>query len=188
MAKHSIRFDFKRIKNIPKTILILWIVSVILFLYSIVELVLPKYRTLDNLQEIEIKIDEVYLWDSYNLRGSRMKLVIVSEGVTYYLWYPKSHYQDFSGEIERDLLSGDMSSVTVKVVDSPSLWDRLFNEKRMVDVRSDSATYYDLDTEKIAIEQNRISAWTLFLVMLIWLVIITPILLLAYGVLNFRRV
>ena len=145
------------------------------------------YHSINNLQEIDITIDKVYIIDTYDNIGSRMKLIIQSQDANYYLWYPSSHYIDFRDNVQNDLLSGNITSVKAIIAEDQSIRDIILNQIRIVHLKSDNAVYYDLDTEKVGLKQNYISLWIAFiLVLIIWLGAIVLISL-VYGVLTFRK-
>ena len=187
MKCYSVKIIPKRIKQIPKITVGYWIMLAFIFLYCVVQLCIPKYQTLDDLQDCEINIDQVNLRDSHDTKGSRVKLEIVSEKATYYVWYPQSKYIDYAHNVENDLLTGNVTSVKVKIANAQSIRDNLFNQKRVVDIRSSSAVYYDLNTEMIRIQHHRRSLWMLFIFIFIFLLCYTIFIPLIYRVIIFEK-
>lgn len=170
MKHYLVRIMYKRIKKVPPKIICIWILLTFLLIYCIFQLCFPMNQAFEDFQECEITIDHVNLWDSHGTKGSRMKLEIVSEQTTYYVWYPKTKYAKFADAVEKDLLSRNVTMVKVRIAANQSMRDYIFNQKRVVDIRSSSAVYYDPDTEMISIRQQRISLWVLFLIVLVlWL-------------------
>lgn len=187
MMKYSIRVNLKRVKNIPKATVCVWMLLGLACLYCIIQLFLPTYRTLEKMKECEISIDKIHLIDSHDTKGSRMKLEIISENTTYYVWYPQSKYREFAYEIENELLSGDVTSVTAKVVSTKSIQDYLLNQIRIVDLRSNTSVYYCLNTEKDQLLKNKCSLGLVFLLLFVFWTLATLLFSLSYGVLNFQK-
>lgn len=186
MKCYSLKIIPKRIKQIPRITIVFGVMLAFIVIYCIVILCHPGYQRLDDLQDCEITIDRVNLRDSHDTKGSRMKLEIVSEKTTYYVWYPQSKYLDYVSNVEKDLLSGNVISVKIKIANKQSIRDYLFNQKRVVDIRSGSAVYYDLDTEMIRIQYHRKALWILFFFMTIVLLCYTISIPLVYGVIKFK--
>lgn len=187
MKRHTCHFVWKRVRRVPKRVWIPWLISTILIVYCVIKLCLPVYGSLDELREINIHIDKIYLRDSHDTKGSRMKLVITEGKCNYYLWYPAANYKDFSLQLEQDLLSGKISEVTALVVSNQSLRETLSNSFRIVDLRSDRSVYYDLDTEKQSLRNNRLSLWIAFTVLSLGWVVWTYIELLAYNIISYKK-
>ena len=186
MKKNSVKVDLKQLRRIPKKtitfLLMIWLVALCL----LIGVIFPAHRTIDNLQECEINIDRVYLHDSHNTKGSRMKLEITSGATTYYLWYPQSKYIDYAHEVENELLSGDVIVVKAKIADRQSIRDRILNKVRVADLRSDTSVYYDIETERAYQQRNHVSLCVVFaFVLLLWVVGVLANLLI-YGVLSLR--
>ncbi len=137
-----------------------WILAVILG----VQLLSSPDKCLENLNENTVHIDKVSLLDSHNLRGYRMKLKIVDRDRTYYLWYPQSAYRLYSEAILEDLLSGNVDTIVIKSV-NPSLRDRLRNKRRIVDLRTEDAVYYDLQSEIQSSKIRLVEGWIGFVIM-----------------------
>ena len=186
MKCYSFRVNPKQIRKIPKYIFVFAVILVFIVIYCIVLLFHPEYQRLNDLQDCEINIDQVNLRDSHDTKGSRMKLEIVSEKTTYYVWYPQSIYLDYASNVETDLLTGNVISVKIKIANKQSIRDYLFNQKRVVDIRSGSAVYYDLDTEMIKMQSHRKSLWILFIFMTIVLLCYTISIPLVYGVIKIK--
>lgn len=187
MKCYSVRIIHKRIKQMPKITVGVWIMLAFMFLYCMTQLYLSMYHTLDNLQDCEIYIDRANLRDSHDTKGSRMKLEIVSEKTTYYVWYPQSKYIDYAHDVENDLLTGNVNSVKVKIVNPQSLRDSLFNQKRVVDIRSSSAIYYDLKTEIISMQHHHRTLGILSIFIFMFLLCYTIFISLIYRVLIFEK-
>ena len=187
MKCYSVMIVPKRIKQIPKIAIVLWIMFAFMFLYCITQLCLSKYQTLDDLQDCEIYIDRVNLRDSHDTKGSRMRLEIVSGKTTYYVWYPQSKYLDYAYNVEKDLLSGNVNLVKVKIANTQSIRDNLFNQKRVVDIRSGDAIYYDLDTEIIRMQHHHRNLWILFFFTFMFLLCHTIFISLIFSVITFKN-
>ena len=187
MKCYSARIIQKRIKQMPKITVGIWIMFACIFLYCITQLCLSMYQTLDDLQDCEIYIDRVNLRDSHDTKGSRMKLELVSEKTTYYVWYPQSKYIDYAHEVENDLLSGNINLVKIKIANTQSIRDSLFNQKRVVDIRSGSAIYYDLNTEMISMQHHHRTLLLLSIFVFMFLLCYTIFISLIYRVLIFEK-
>lgn len=187
MKSNSLQINCNRIKQIPKGAVGFWIVLAFVVLYCTIQLCHPMYQTLDDLQNREINIDQVNLLDSHDTKGSRLKLEIVSGKTTYYVWYPQSKYIDYSHDVENDLLTRKISSVKVKIANTQSMRDSLFNQKRVVDIRSDSAVYYDLNTEMIRMQHHHRSLWILCIFTFLFLLCYTMFISFIYRVLVFKK-
>ena len=186
MKQYSIGISWKRLKKIPKKTLGVWLIFGLATLFCFIQLFLPVNRTLDNLEERKINVDKIDIWDSRDSKGSRMRLDIVSGNTTYYLWFPQN-YVDYAEKVETELLNGKVTSVTAIVVSDQTLHDRISNRMRVVDLRSDTSIYYDLDTEKVNFQQDYIFLWFLFIFLfLIWL-FGTLLIVLIYGVLTYKK-
>ena len=160
----------RRIKRPPLKKIFFWMMQLLVVLYCLIGICRPVYRSLDNLHEKSIIIDQIYLKDSYDTKSSRMKLEIISGGISYYVWYPQDEYRNFSYDIKNDLLSGRVSAVKVKVISKQSVRDYLLNQKRIVQIWSRSKVYYDLKTAMIALRNDRMGLWVLFIFsFLFWL-------------------
>lgn len=116
-----------------------------------------------------------------------MKLEIVSENQTFYLWYPQNSYIDYKYEVETELLTGKVTSVTAKVIGTQTIRDNLLNRIRVVDLRKDTSVYYDLATEKANLRQNYNSLWILFfLIFVLWL-FSTIFISIVYKIITFQK-
>lgn len=187
MKSYSVSFVFEKIKKIPKIHIVIWSVLFLIFISCTYQIFVPKYKILDKAYDCEINIESVSLYDSHDTKGDRMKLKIICEETTYYVWYPQSKYLDYEPYIVNDLLSGNVTSVKAKVVDDRTIRDRLFDEKCIVDLRSDSAVYYDIETEKTELDEEYISLWVVFFLVFIVLLCDTAITLLVYDVIAFKK-
>ena len=178
----SKKINCNRIRKIPKKIYVPWIVFSLLSLILIMNSFFPTYRELDNLQDVRINIEESYLSDSLSRNGRLVKLSIVSAGVTYYIWYPE--YRDYMNAVENDILTGNIKSVDAKIVKTQSFRDRLLNQRKIVDLRSDDAIYYDLDTEMNSQRLNHIASIVIAAFFLAVWMFYTLCTMLVYRVLN----
>lgn len=141
-------------------LVIFWIFAIILG----IQLFYPADECLEDLNESIVHIDKVSLLDSHNVRGARMKLKIVDRDMTYYLWYPQSAYRLYSQAIHEDLLSGNVDTVVVKST-KPSLRDTIQNKRRIVDLRTEDAVYYDLQSEIQSSGIRFVGGWIGFIIM-----------------------
>lgn len=91
--------QLQKIRQIPKRAVAVWIILGLCFIYCLIQIFLPPLRVLDDVHELEFFVDNIYLRDSHDTKGRRMKLELVSDGVTFYLWYPQSSYAKFSNKV-----------------------------------------------------------------------------------------
>lgn len=187
MKCRSIHIVWKKSKRVPKCIAFIWLILGLFSLFFLIQLFLPPYHSLDDLRELEIHIDNVHLFDSHDKKGSRLKLTIADGDNTYYLWYPQSGYKKYARAVETELLTGDTTLVTAKIVSSQTLRDKLLNRKRVVDLRSGDSVYYGLDTEKDRLSRNYASNWILFPLFFSCWVIDTLWAGIAYDIVIFRQ-
>lgn len=183
--KNSMRIKYTRIKQLPNTVLWLWILLGLLILCCVVQLFYPPKRTLENLQNYVIKVDKVSLIDTHDTKGSRMRLEIVSEDLIYYVWYPQSTYLAFSQNVEQDLLSGNTSYVEVKCVSKQTLRDKLLGKRRVVDLKNSNRVYYDQEIERVNLQQQYYSILFLTIVIVLIWVAYTILISMIYGILKF---
>lgn len=150
-------------------------------------LLTPVYSILDDVEELTIDIDAVhYMKSTYPFSTSGLKLKS-DDGQVYYFWYPFGEWHSFSQEVEKELLSGEVTSVTMVVSNKQSLGDRLFHRKRIVDLRNDSSVYYSIDAERVRLKNNYAGALAVVPFLLIfWMgsIFVTG---LGYGVVSFRK-
>ena len=118
------------------------------------------------------------MYDSRDANGRRIKLEISSENQRYYLWYPQGSYGKYSTQV-KELLSGNVTLVNAKIIEKSTIYDLLLDKVRIVDLRTDDTIYYDLDTEKIALQKGYIGLWivgplflTLWILSTIWILLI----------------
>lgn len=187
MKRRSVHIAWKRFKQISKLGIFMWLMLGFFSLLFLIQLFLPPYRSLDGLQEVEIHISNVSLFDSGDKRGSRMKLTIADGDDTYYLWYPQTGYKKFRHAVETELLTGKTTLVTAKIVSSPSLRDKLQNKNRMVDLRSGDSVYYDIDTEKKQLTEDYVSVWIAFPLLFFCWAISTLLIGIIYRPIVFQR-
>lgn len=166
-----------------------WLFLGLISLYLLVQILLPMYHTLEDLQEYKIRFDAIRLVDSHDTKGSRMRLDMIVGDQIFYLWYPEGYvwdpesgYRRYADKLEEDLLSGKVTCVTAKVVTHRTIRDRLAKRWRVVDLRSGDSIYYELSTEKADLREDYIACCCLFpLVFGAWL-LGTLLVLLAYQV------
>lgn len=187
MKRYSVKISWKRLKRIPKSALCPWLIFGLLSLYLLVQLILPTYRTLDDLQEYEIHIDRVFLLDSHDTKGNRMKLEIVDGDRVFYLWYPQFSYGDYRHDVETELLTGKVTSVMGKIPKAQKIRDNLFNRTRIVDLRNGDSVYYDLATEKASLRHNHNTLWIPFLLIFASWLFTTLYISLIYQIVTFQK-
>lgn len=184
MKSNYTKIKWKRIKLIPKRNVVVWLLLFVICMYFTIKLFYPIYHELENLQERQIQIDDVRIIDTRNKIGSRMKLEIVSDDETFYVWYPvtflKSYYKEYSYLLKKDLLSGNVTCVTAKIAKNKSIHDNLFNRNRIVDLRCEDTVYYDIETEKVDLKYDYISLWVVTILSLIVMLVYSGYLIWIY--------
>ena len=163
MMHYKIRIRWDRRKRVPKGVACTYILLGFFSLYCMLQLFSSPGSSLDNLCELRIHIDNINIMDSHDIKGSRMKLTIMDGDNLLYVWYPQSSYRNYARKIETELLTGETTSVTVKVASNQTIRDKLLHQRRIVDLRNGDSIYYDLDTERSALFKNYITCWILFL-------------------------
>ena len=73
-------------------------------------------------------IDNINIMDSHDIKGSRMKLTIMDGDNMFFVWYPLSSYRNYARKIETELLTGETTSVTVKVASNQTIRDKLLHQ------------------------------------------------------------
>lgn len=186
MNRFFIKFSRKRIKRIPKNALIAWVVCAVSLLALIIDVVIP-YKSIESLQCKEIPIDDIYLFNSYETKGSRIRLNIVSDGMQYFVWYPQERFDEYSNTIEQDLLSGNVVSVQVRIPEKRNFRDKLLNQYRIFDLRTDSSVYYSVDDEIDRIYCGQRWQWVICATGILFWCTGTIIMLLIYKVISFHK-
>lgn len=169
MKSYSI-FAQKRVKQIPKGLLLTLGALGLVVLCCLVQILFPASARLEDLDVCQIQIDHIRLVDSHNTKGDRLKLELMDGEQTFYLWYSQSSYSRFAGSVEGELLTGAVTAVTAKLASHASLRDVIGNRKRIVDLRSDASVYYDLETEIENIRETSVGTWLLLLLLTLALV------------------
>ena len=159
--KQALRINWKRIKKIPKLFIVFWFLLGIFSLVFLGDLPRSPYHSLENLQVKEITVDSARITRTFNM-FSTMRLEIISDGNEYYLYY--DNYRDYADCVESELLSGKVSTVTVKIVAQQSLSDRIRDRIHMVDVRSETTVFFDIENEKEILQEQYIASWIAFLI------------------------
>ncbi len=187
MKHYSVRIIWKRRKRIPKVTACIWLLLGLFSLYCMILLFSSSIQSLDDLQELKIHIDSLHLFDSYDTKGSRIKLTIIDGDNLFYVWYPQSSYMNYAYKVETELLTGETTSVTAKVVRSQTIRDKLLNQRRIIDLRNGDSVYYDLDAERLSLSKNYISCWILFLFSCFFWMFSTLFIAVVYRIVIFQK-
>lgn len=150
-------------------------------------LFVPTHEGYSNWDEREISIDSVRLIDTYNIKGSRMKLEIIADDQKFYLWYPQSCYLKYANAVQSELLSGKITSVTAIISPNQTGWDKLFNQNRIVDLRCEKSVYYDFEAERIRLLETHFSKGVLCASVFILSLSLGVYIALVYKVVSFRK-
>ena len=186
MNRYVINFSYKHIKQIPRKVRIVWIIGAIVTCSFLIVLLMPYVHD-EQFQNIELHIDEISLFDSYNTKSSRMKLNITSNGVHYYVWYPQNCFSKYADRIQSDLLSGNLSVVHAKVTSKQTLREKILNQRRVVDLRSAYSVYYELGDEIKQAQEGKQSLLLMLVVTLLLWGSSTIIILLVYRVFQISK-
>ena len=116
-------------------------------IYLIIYIATPISYTGKDLIEQEVHIDKAIIMDSYDNRGARMKLEIISNNFTYYVWYPRGVYTCYEENLEKDLVLGAVNCVTVKYSAKQSIRDRITKHVHVVEIQSNDTYYYSINDE-----------------------------------------
>ncbi len=158
-----------------------WIVTILVF---IAEIIPVKYR-LSNLETRTVHIDRIRMVDTMSRGDYRMKLIIKDGNTTYYLHYPRKTLKKVSQALDDDLFSGKISSVEVTVA-KPSLRNYLDRDRRIVDLRSETNVYYDLEAERDRLHKDGIEGAIALALLFPFTLALTWLTLFDYGILYYR--
>ncbi len=140
-----VKFCPQKIKRIPKKAIFFAFCFLIAFAFFVANAVRPANYWLKDLQTIQLKIDNAYLMDTYDTRGSRMKLYISSGDQNYQLLYPQGSYLPYSEALDTNLLSGKTTVVTAKVIPNNIVREALGRRIEIVDLRTDDVVFFDIE-------------------------------------------
>jgi uncharacterized protein (UPF0218 family) len=181
-------FKPKNIKKIPKREMIVWSLLTCLLAVIFAEaFVIPKHRVLDSICEKQVVIEKIET-NSY----PRHRMLLHADGQTYYMSYSSHRAKPSIRQIREDLKSGVLSvgdTVTIQFVSADDiLLNFILQKKRIVDLRTEDTVYYDLDTEKkILTEEKAVVIVVFFPLLLLWTAYTVIFLLLAYDIVGRRR-
>ena len=182
--KYKAVFKWSRLKSIPKVHRFL---CICLFLFAFVFLVNFFVPFNENIKETNITISSVKLYDSSDIWGSRFKLIIKSQNDTFYLWYPVDVFPKYENCLREKLLTGETTEVYAKVVSNSTLWDTISGRYKIVDLRTDSFVFYDLEDELLRMQNGyNTSLWVAIFSLVLWIVD-SVLLLLIYGCVRFAK-
>ena len=185
--KYKAVFKWSKLRSIPKIHMFIWIclfLFVIAFGVNSATLFTPLKR---NIEETNITISNARLYDSRDIWGSRFKLIIDSQNDSFYLWYPVDVFPRYENCLREKLLTGETTAVYAKVVSNSILWDTLSGQRKIVDLRTDSFVFYDLEDELLRMENGyNVSLWAAVFSLILWLAD-TVLLLLIYRCVRFVK-
>lgn len=185
--KYKAVFKWSKLRSIPKIHMFIWIclfLFVIAFGVNSATLFMPLKR---NIEETNITISNARLYDSRDIWGSRFKLIIDSQNDSFYLWYPVDVFPRYENCLREKLLTGETTAVYAKVVSNSTLWDTLSGQRKIVDLRTDSFVFYDLEDELLRMENGyNVSLWAALFSLILWLAD-TVLLLLIYRCVRFVK-
>lgn len=168
---HFLCVNPKKLKRVPKRLLVVWVLLLLFGIYCLTMLFVPKYQKLNNISECQITIKSIRLIDTHNSNGSRFRLYIQGNNQSYYLDYPQLYSKEYLNRVKEELLTGEIELVDAKYVDNYTIRDRILGRKRIVDLRTNNSVYYELEMEKKQLSEYKISACVLFfLVILVWII------------------
>lgn len=179
MEVYRIIFYKRKLKAVPMRLKIVLVLMLLLCTVAALESLKSPTNWTKNVKQAELSIDEVFLWDSRDLTGSRYKIRIRSGDDNYYLWYSYSH----ADLIREYLLSGEISTVTVQYRQgnpvSTAIWG-----KRIVDCRSGDIVFYDIEDAVQQAKNDQIGAVVLLCLSLVIWIIATMWIFIVYGVVS----
>lgn len=183
MGEIQVEIKWKQFRRVPKKNYILFATALIVCIYSFVQICLPMYRSLDQLEEREIKIDSVYLEDGH--RNTFPRLWISSGEEKYYVSYPQ--YRAYRELVEADLFSGRVTTVSVRVSYKQTLHDRLHQWLRTVEIRQGETVYFGLEDEKDNLRLEYYGSWLLFVLVFLFLLVFTVFEICIYGLVRIHK-
>lgn len=179
--------NIKKMRAIPRKVLTPWILLGLICLYSAWKLMIPAENWLTEIENVQIDIDKAYIVDSRDIKGSRFMLWLQSGEQVFYLWYPSHAYSQYSDSVESLLHSADTGMVQAMVLSNSTLGDILTGHKKIVDLRSDHAVYYELETEIARTQSNHNNFLVMLILMgLVW-ALTASYMAIAYNVFTFMR-
>ncbi len=148
-----------------------WFAMGILCFAMIIDLFSSPEKSLNNLREVEIQIDEIQVTSFAGKYGYKTTLNIRTADESFCVRYPKnwyrSTYMDYQYAVSTELLTHTVQSVSAKITDKQSIWDWLHHRHQIVDLRAGNSVYYDITTEKDSISRDY--SGSLVLTPIIWI-------------------
>lgn len=165
-----IRFNRHKLKNISKKSYYGWFLLTFLTIGLLLDVFQSPERVMSHIQDEDIQIEKVLLINSQGTKGSRYKLVIHADDQVYVVHYPRSSFHDYRDKIEAELLTGSIEHVHAKILTRPmNLYELVLGHRQIVDLRSVTTVYYNIDTEYQHQRETYIYAWILFpTVLILW--------------------
>lgn len=187
--RYSIKLNLSRIRVIPKRNLLVLVVFGWLCMWMIAALLMPAEQILakSHIEEVPVDCESIYVVDTHEVRGSRYKLVLETDDAFYFAWYPEGTYQKYKEILETCISNQEVVTLTMRISDDVSLWDKLLNRITVYDVRDENGVYYSLDDYIEDYERERFQAsFAAPLVIGAWLLCLIYILF-RYKILVFGR-
>lgn len=178
----------KRLKTVPKALLIIWVVLFASLVFCTAKTFFPSPLLVDDAKHDVVAIIDASLYDSRDIRGSRFKLVIETNDKTFYLWYPVESFSKYKDVVERDLLTGSVSQVSISYLSDSTIQDIMTGHCRVVDLRSDNEVYYSFDDEISRCQSSKSTYLVLSIILLLMLILFTFVMTIIYGVVSFRAI
>ena len=182
--KNKAVFKWSKLKSVPKVHMFVWICLFLFVFAFLVNLFVPLN---ENIEDTTITISNAKWFDSRDIWGSRFKLIIKSQNDSFYLWYPVDTFPKYEDCLREKLLTGETTEVYAKVVSNSTLWDAISGHRKIVDLRTDSFVFYDLEDELLRTQTGyNVSLWAALFSLVLWLAD-TVLLLLIYGCVRFIK-
>lgn len=184
---YRLYFKLKNIKKISGRELIGWSLLTLLLAVMFMEaFVIPTHRVLDHIYEKQVVIEKIEI-----NRSPWERMTLYADGQTYYM-NRSDRAKPSIRQIRKDLKSGVLAvgdTVTIQFISADDiLFNFILQKKRIVDLRTEDTVYYDLDTEKKILTEEKVTVIVFFfLLLLVWTVYTVIFILLTYDIVGRRR-
>ena len=186
--KYRMNFKWKRLKVVPNVLVALWVALFASFMFCTVKAAISAPLWLNNTKNETITVIDASLFDSRDIRGSRFKLTIKSNDNTFYLWYPVDSFSRHKDTIEKNLLTGSVTQVSVIYLSNSSIQDMVTGHCKIVDLRSDDIVFYHLDEEISRCRHSKSTYLVLSVVLLLVLIFESVMVVVILGIVSFSPV
>lgn len=183
---YRLHFKPTNIKKIPFKSILWWLFLTLLLVLLFIEAFVSAPKRFDSVHEKQITVERI------GFKGHRPKnLIVYAEDQTYYMETGTLRAQASVRAIREAWENGTISSgdtVTVQFIDKSCVPFQPYTYKNLiVGLQTDDTVYYELDTAKKISADDRVAATVIFFLILLFWTVITYILLLAYNIVDRRK-